>query len=374
MADCTDADVDELLCLARLLRQDHQSNVQRQSFLEVLDDALCNRRDSIVIGQQWFLGIEEVNILADALHRHRYVTGLDLNCWACESNEQQAILLESLKASALQELYLEGFRDSYLSGAALASALRESSLRRLLLDRSWFGAKTMSELTTALKGSALTHLSLEWCTLDDASYRALTAALPSCSLSSLSLRGSRFNDEGTEALASVLADSKLEWLDLSDNTRITDEGGRALLEALPRSFMDFLALDGSQCSDELLTQISTALERNRERTFVLQVQVVFTGTSSEVELICRTVAGTVAAIVLWGLEQCVEDLPQMVMATMSASGFVLPFKYIKAAYLRLLLPNGNILQVKDEAGPLGQQLALDRGQVGEKKRKKPETN
>lgn len=87
------------------------------------------------------------------------------------------------------------------------------------------------------------------------------------------------------------------------------------------------------------------------RPFLLQVSATCDG-----ELTFHTMGGNVAATTTWPSERPVEELPARVLEALRSSGFQAPFQPVRVSNLRLLLPNGKVLDVNPSAGSLWEQM------------------
>lgn len=90
------------------------------------------------------------------------------------------------------------------------------------------------------------------------------------------------------------------------------------------------------------------------RTFILQMQAESTG--SDLSLTFRTLGGNIQASLLWKSDWPAEDLPQALLTAVAESGFECPFKYLQAHNLRLVKPDGALLDVAPTAATLAEQL------------------
>ena len=87
------------------------------------------------------------------------------------------------------------------------------------------------------------------------------------------------------------------------------------------------------------------------------LQVSDEGRDPELTLIFRTLGGNVAASINWNCEDHPASLPEAVLSAIVSSGFACPFKPLRVSNLRLLKPNGTLVDVSLEAAPLAEQLA-----------------
>lgn len=87
------------------------------------------------------------------------------------------------------------------------------------------------------------------------------------------------------------------------------------------------------------------------RPLLLQVSV------EGAELTFHTMGGEVAATVTWPDENPVQELPFAVLEAIRSSGFQTPSPHLRASNLRLVLPQGALLDVSPRAVSLAEQLA-----------------
>jgi hypothetical protein len=95
------------------------------------------------------------------------------------------------------------------------------------------------------------------------------------------------------------------------------------------------------CSEQLLQQIRSELEKNKARFFILQMNVADAG--AEKLLTFRTLAGSVAASFMWNFEPSHRDLLEAVIKEMKSSGFQVPFERLRPTHLRIVDMNGQLL-------------------------------
>ena len=95
----------------------------------------------------------------------------------------------------------------------------------------------------------------------------------------------------------------------------------------------------------------------QEWTKPFLLQITSEGTDPELILIFRTLAGNVAASINWNCAAPLESLPEAVLDGIRSSGFECPFEPLRVSNLRLLKPDGALLDVSPDAAPLAEQLA-----------------
>ena len=91
------------------------------------------------------------------------------------------------------------------------------------------------------------------------------------------------------------------------------------------------------------------------KPFLLQISAE--GSDPDLVLIFRTLAGTVAASINWNCAEPLARLPEAVLDGIRSSGFECPFKPLRLSNLRLLKPDGALVDVSPDAAPLAKQLA-----------------
>lgn len=245
----------------------------------------------------------------------------------------------------------------------IANGVNASSLRELYFISDNLGIDEVKALAPALKTSNLKLLALGQNEISDDAAIVLAAGVRGSSLTYLHLSFNPIQDQGAKALAAMLKDSNLEKLDLA-GTRIGKEGLRALCDGAQDTAVNFLEVnadDSDEDEDEddetlrLQQQLKAVLEANKARTFVLQMQVEGDEETGWA-LSFRTMASTVAAVLNWSSERPAKELPEALFDAMRTSGFQLPDKHLRVYHLRILRPDGQLLNVGDDAEPLSQQL------------------
>ena len=71
----------------------------------------------------------------------------------------------------------------------------------------------------------------------------------------------------------------------------------------------------------------------------------------------RTLAWDVAASINWNCAAPPSGLPEAVLDGIRSSGFECPFEPLRVSNLRLLKPDGALVDVSPDAAPLAEQLA-----------------
>lgn len=189
--------------------------------------------------------------------------------------------------------------------------------------------------------------------IGDEGAKALAAGIQDAQLRRLLLSGNdAITAEGARALARALRYSNIELLLLSD-IEIRDEAGQAFVEQAKDTAITELQISG--CSEQTLEQIDEVLEANWARSFVLQMQVE--GDETQWTFTFRTAAGTVAAVLTWSSDRPAYELPEAVFTAMGTSGFQLLTRHLRAHNLRIVRPDGNLLEDSADAPDLAQQLA-----------------
>lgn len=228
------------------------------------------------------------------------------------------------------------------------------SVTRLLLHHQVIGDEGVRILAESLHGSSVVWLGLGFNKIGDDGAGVLAAALQGSAVTSLDLSSNNIGDEGAKALAAALQSSGISQLNLFQNL-IGEKGARALLDGVRTSAVTALELGFNRCSTTVREEILAAIAASKAPSLVLQVQVNHTQT--DLKLTLRTVGGSIAAILQWDLHQPVQDLPAAAWTAIRSSGFRMP-ESVSCKNLRLVLPNGVLLDTVDEAPYLAQQLGL----------------
>ena len=91
------------------------------------------------------------------------------------------------------------------------------------------------------------------------------------------------------------------------------------------------------------------------KPFLLQMSAE--GAGPERTLTFRTIGGNVAASIQWNCADTPAGVLEAVLTEMRISGLECPFEPMRVSNLRLLKPDGTLLDVSPEAGPLAEHLA-----------------
>ena len=97
--------------------------------------------------------------------------------------------------------------------------------------------------------------------------------------------------------------------------------------------------------------------RGQEWTKPFLLQMSAEGAGPEWTLTFLTIRGNVAASIKWNCEDPTAGLPEAVLSQIRSSGFECPFEPLRVSNLRLIKPDGTLLEVSPDAGPLAEQLA-----------------
>ena len=89
------------------------------------------------------------------------------------------------------------------------------------------------------------------------------------------------------------------------------------------------------------------------KPFLLQIE----GGEPEPILTFRTLGGNIAASIRWNSTDPTTSLPEAVLGGIRSSGFECPFEPLRVSNLRLLKPDGTLVDVSPDAAPLSEQLA-----------------
>lgn len=308
------------------------------------------------------LNLDQAISLAEAIQGNPLLESLDLLSSTLGPEKlggglpQVEVLAAGLRGSSVISLRLidTGLGDAGVK--AVASVIRESSVQCLGLSVNGIGARGARALAEGLRSSRVTTLDLSHNNVGDGGAITLALALRESPLQTLDLGVNTIGEEGARALAKSLKDSSLTSLDLHGNY-IGAKGMRALLDALRNSQVIEMEVSGQSFGEEW-SKIRAVVQANKTGNFVLQVNVQ-QFVREEVELKFRTIAGSEAAVLRWSREASVQDLPEAVLASMRSSGFQLPCTGINAESLRLVRPDGAILDVGSTAASLAEQLGIE---------------
>ena len=91
------------------------------------------------------------------------------------------------------------------------------------------------------------------------------------------------------------------------------------------------------------------------KPFVLQMSAE--GAGPERTLTFRTMGGNVAASIQWNCADAPAGVLKAVLSEIRSSGFECPFEPLRVSNLRLVKPDGELLDVGRDARPLPEQLA-----------------
>lgn len=235
----------------------------------------------------------------------------------------------------------------------MGAALPQSSVRQLSLAENALGDAGMQALASVLRNTPILTLKLSESWLSNESMEKLAAGIRAAPLTSLDLSYSSIHSEGIKALARALGESNIELLNLL-GVDVEEEAGRALLEGARDTAVIKLRLSG--CSDKTLSGIQEVLTANQARAFLLQMQVE--GDETSWTFTFRTAAGTLAAVLDWSSDRPVQELRSEVFTAMTAStgDFQLPDRHLRAHNLRIVRPDGLLLEDGRAAVSLAQQL------------------
>ena len=96
------------------------------------------------------------------------------------------------------------------------------------------------------------------------------------------------------------------------------------------------------------------LPQDWTKPFILQISAE--GSGPEVTLTFRTLGGNIAASIIWNCADPTEGLPEAVLIGVDSSGFECPFRPFRVSNLRLLKPDGTLVDVSPDAAPLAEQF------------------
>ena len=97
-----------------------------------------------------------------------------------------------------------------------------------------------------------------------------------------------------------------------------------------------------------------ACDQEWTKPFLLQTAVE--EGKPQLTLTFRTLGGKVAASIKWNSTDPTASLPEAVLAGITTSGFECPFEPLRVSNLRLLKPDGALVDVSLDAAPLAEQL------------------
>lgn len=354
---------------------------ERRRFQKVLDGLQAN---ALATTSRCDVLPEGGQELATALRGNR--SGQRVVLRGCGFGSTGAVALAAaLSGSQVSDLLIDENNIGPEGAAALASLLQSAPLARLEMSDNLLGDEGAKALAATLAGSSLANLQLAFCRIGAAGVKALALGMRGSCLLELNLTDNNLGDQGALALAAAVAEAPLTKLNLV-NTGIQQEGAKALAAALRDSFLEELALGGNSIGEEgaqalllgakdsniirpwlfgwsreMAEAINVVLGENKARAFLLQMQVE--GAEPDWALTFRTLAGAVAAVLTWSPERRVQEVPQAVLAEMRASGFPLPVKQLTARHLRIVRPDGQVLDTAETADALTAQLAGRREEI-----------
>lgn len=292
----------------------------------------------------------------EAMTLARSMKDLSITSFILRNNkirEDGAAALAAASAGSL-DLSSNWMGDAIVKG--LASALNVSPLVELVLQSNRISDNGVKVLAIALKDASLKSLDLSRNHIADEGAKALSLGICGSSIVYLNLSHNGIGTEGAKAIATTLRDSNTESLDLSRNRRIGTEVLSAFLEGVQETAVTSLQLLRSRTPEtlQIWEEITAALEANRTRTFLLQMEVG--GDETQWTFTFRTMAGNVAAVLNWSTDRLATGLLEAVFRNMQASGFQLPSRHLRAGNLRILRPDGGLLDVGEYADDLWCQL------------------
>ena len=94
----------------------------------------------------------------------------------------------------------------------------------------------------------------------------------------------------------------------------------------------------------------------QEWTKPFLLQMTAEGADPQVTLTFRTIGGNVAASINWNCAETPSGLPEALLYDIRSSGFECPFQPVRVSNLRLLKPDGTLLDVGPDAAPLAEQF------------------
>ena len=116
------------------------------------------------------------------------------------------------------------------------------------------------------------------------------------------------------------------------------------------------SLESGRCASSggRFPRVSTWLQV-RTRPFLLQTTAQ--GNGPELDLTFQTLGGNVAASFKWNSASTPQDLPEAVLREIRSSGFECPFEPLLVSNLRLIKPDGTLLDMSPDALSVAEQLA-----------------
>ena len=92
------------------------------------------------------------------------------------------------------------------------------------------------------------------------------------------------------------------------------------------------------------------------------LQVLAEGNDPQLTLTFRTLGGNIAASINWTCADSPVGLPEAVLSGIRSYGFTCPVEPLRAINLRLLKPDGALVDVGADAAAVAEQLASHRQQ------------
>jgi hypothetical protein len=210
-----------------------------------------------------YIGIRELTKVLAKLARKRGnssvgLQNLHLDCNNLGDVGLKELCLDGGIANSLQVLTL-GFNSiSDLGAKELGKILPQSKLKVLSLDCNAIADAGMQELGKGLATSSLEVLSLSYNRFTDEGLKGISAALPKCtSLHELYLSSNCITNSGLTSLSQTIqsGSSHLQKLELCGNN-FSDDGAKALVEAVKHSDLDSVDLSGNTFSLQLGKEMS----------------------------------------------------------------------------------------------------------------------
>jgi hypothetical protein len=242
----------------------------------------------------------------------------------------------------------------------LADKLEQLQITALEVEWDWT-IQGLRRLTSALRTSKLTHLGLrhDEPSMGTEEMNALVEGLKASRVVSLDLSDCPLQNDAVEVLAICLRETDLECLTLGDYAFGNDTYS-ALLVGVRDTAVMTLVFSGQRnphnpLLEEWYAKIQKAVKANRDRSFILQMQVE--GEPDNWTFTFRTMCGSVAAVLRWRFQKSGRNFRGKVLHAMRESGFQLPSRHIRARHLRVIRPDGQ--QLRCSVG-LAQQLGYTR--------------
>lgn len=125
-----------------------------------------------------------------------------------------------------------------------------------------------------------------------------------------------------------------------------------ILDDTGRSAADYAR---ERATDEVVSLIQRH-EEEWTRPFILQLTCE--DVEGEAAITCRTLGGNVAAAFQWTWEDPIHKLPSAVLEAVKSSGFRCPFEPLRVSNLRLVKPDGELLNICSDATSLASQMGI----------------